>query len=234
MVQDSRIEERMRLNKPFITAFDYLKDSEGLTQDETAKRLGTNSSLISLYRKGKKLAGKDIKTRLGIAFGGRLYMPYLDGVSPYMLVKNVPDDELLGNIDREDPDFAQIKKDKEKRQAENAGQPGILELYHQLILEVEQLRTELNTQLREVKDVREQLTQEREALQNISQQLTATLMGARGQYPIASAPIPLAADGTPIPPMCGAPQCPVTCPQTCAPTLPVGSPSHPTENTTNK
>ena len=234
MVQDSRIEERMRLNKPFITAFDYLKDSEGLTQDETAKRLGTNSSLISLYRKGKKLAGKDIKTRLGIAFGGRLYMPYLDGVSPYMLVKNVPDDELLGNIDREDPDFAQIKKDKEKRQAENAGQPGILELYHQLIHEVEQLRTELNTQLREVKDVREQLTQEREALQNISQQLTATLMGARGQYPIASAPIPLAADGTHISPMCEAPQCPVTFPQQCAPTLPVGSPSHPTENTTNK
>lgn len=88
--------------------------------------------------------------------------------------------------------LAESKKDAPSGNEDH--RPNILELYTQLIHEVEQLRSELNSQIREVKDVREQLTKEREALHAISMQLTATLMGARSNYPIANHPIQFAAD----------------------------------------
>ena len=202
--------QQMRL----VEALTYLKRQRKITQAKLAEMMGTSQAAISrnVTTAGMREINKEFLAAMNSCVGNIFNLDYIVNGRG----------ELLSTAPAEE------------QKTEPNGNNSIMELYAQLIHEVEQLRTELNTQLREVKDVREQLTQEREALQNISQQLTATLMGARGQYPIASAPIPLAADGTPISPMCGAPQCPVTFPQQCAPTLPVGSPSHPTENTTNK
>ncbi len=97
MVNDSIKEERKRKNAPFLYAFDYLASFRGCTQKELAESIGTQSPLISDYRSGKKLVGIDMKQRIGIAFHGKLYMPYLDGLSNHMFVKDVPDDEIIAN-----------------------------------------------------------------------------------------------------------------------------------------
>ncbi len=202
--------QQMRL----VEALTYLKRQRKITQAKLAEMMGTSQAAISrnVTTAGMREINKEFLAAMNSCVGNIFNLDYIVNGRG----------ELLSTAPAEE------------QKTEPKGNNSIMELYAQLIHEVEQLRTELNTQLREVKDVREQLTQEREALQNISQQLTATLMGARGQYPIPASSLPLAADGTPLSPMCGAPQCPVTFPQPCAPTLPVGSPSHPTENTTNK
>lgn len=56
--------------------------------------LRCNSPLISDYKNGKKLVGPDMKQRIAELFGWKIYMPFLDGLSPYMLTENVPDDEI--------------------------------------------------------------------------------------------------------------------------------------------
>ena len=166
-----------------------------LTQDEMAKELESNGSLISLYRNGKKLAGADIKGRLARAFDGKLYMPFLDGFSPYMLIANVPEEEILQNIDRDNPDFAQIQKDEraKSRLKEETGAASIIDLYATLIKELETMRNDLASELRAVQELKCQLTQEREALQSITFQLQA-VAHTSVSYDLPSAATPMAAE----------------------------------------
>lgn len=195
MAKEGKIEERTKLNAPFIRAFDWLRTQRHITQDEMAKELETNGSLISMYRNGKKLAGEDIKRRLAGAFGGRIYMPFLDGLSPYMLIENVPDDEILQNIDSDNPDFAQLQNDKraKSRIKEEKGAASIIELYATIIKELEAMRSDLASDLRAVQELKYQLTQEREALHTITTQLQAVLHQSV-QYDLPSAATPMAAE----------------------------------------
>ena len=193
MAKEGKIEERIRLNAPFIRAFDWLRTQRHLTQDEMAKQLESNGSLISMYRNGKKLAGDDIKGRLARAFGGRLYMPFLDGLSPYMLIENVPDEEILQNLDRDNPDFAQLHKDAKSRIKEEKGAASIIDLYATLIKELEAMRSDLASDLRAVQELKYQLTQEREALHTITTQLQAVLHPSV-KYDLTSAATPMAAE----------------------------------------
>ena len=193
MAKEGKIEERIRLNAPFVRAFDWLRAQRHLTQEEMAKELETNGSLISMYRNGKKLAGDEIKGRLARAFGGRLYMPFLDGLSPYMLIANVPDGEILQNLDRDNPDFAQLHKDAKSRIKEEKGTASIIDLYATLIKELEAMRSDLASDLRAVQELKYQLTQEREALHTITTQLQAVLHPSV-QYDLPSAATPMAAE----------------------------------------
>lgn len=195
MAKEGKIEERIRLNAPFIRAFDWLRAQRHCTQEEMAKQLESNGSLISMYRNGKKLAGEDIKGRLAIAFGGRLYMPYLKGLSPYMLIENVPDEDLKQNLDLDNPDFAQIQRDKlsKSRITEEKGPASIIDLYATLIKELESMRSDFASDLRAVKELKYQLTQEREALHNITIQLQAVLHPSV-KYDLPSATTPMAAE----------------------------------------
>lgn len=193
MAKEGKIEERIRLNAPFIRAFDWLRTQRHLTQDEMAKQLESNGSLISMYRNGKKLAGEDIKGRLARAFGGRLYMPFLDGLSPYMLIENVPEEEIRQNLDRDNPDFAQLQKDAKSRIKEEKGTESIIDLYATLIKELEAMRSDLASDLRAVQELKYQLTQEREALHTITTQLQAVLHPSV-QYDLPSAATPMAAE----------------------------------------
>lgn len=188
MGANDRIEERKTRNKPFMTAFDWLREQRHLTQAELAKEMGTNGSLISLYRNGTKLAGPDIKQRLCQAFGGTLYIPYLDGLSPYMLTANVPADELITETDQNNPDLEQIRKDKKKVPADEWRTP------EKIISDLEALRSDLALELQDIRQIKFELTHEREVLQQITQQLTAELHAIRGSYDIQSAPIQMVAD----------------------------------------
>lgn len=193
MAKEGKIEERIRLNAPFIRAFDWLRTQRHLTQDEMAKQLESNGSLISMYRNGKKLAGDDIKGRLARAFGGRLYIPFLDGLSPYMLIENVPDEEILQNLDRDNPDFAQLHKDAKSRIKEEKWAASIIDLYATLIKELEAMRRDLASELEQVRQLKYELTNEREALQSITFQLQAVLHPSV-QYDLPSAATPMAAE----------------------------------------
>lgn len=193
MAKEGKIEERIRLNAPFIRAFDWLRTQRHLTQDEMAKQLESNGSLISMYRNGKKLAGDDIKGRLARAFGGRLYMPFLDGLSPYMLIENVPDEEILQNLDRDNPDFAQLHKDAKSRIKEEKGAASIIDLYATLIKELEAMRRDLASELEQVRKIKYELTNEREALQSITFQLQA-VAHTSVSYDLPSAATPMAAE----------------------------------------
>lgn len=195
MEKESKIDERTRLNAPFIRAFDWLRSQRHLTQEEMAKELESNGSLISLYRSGKKLAGEDIKRRLAGAFEGKLYMPFLDGLSPYMLIANVPDGEIIKNLDRGNPDFAQIQKDEKAKShiKEEKGVASIIDLYATLIKELETMRSDLASELHEVRALKYELTREREAMQSITNQLRAVLHPSV-QYDLPTAALPEAAD----------------------------------------
>jgi len=193
MAKEGKIEERIQLNAPFIRAFDWLRTQQHLTQDEMAKQLESNGSLISMYRNGKKLAGDDIKGRLARSFGGHLYMPFLDGLSPYMLIENVPEEEILQNLDRDNPDFAQLQKDAKSRIKEEKGTESIIDLYATLIKELEAMRSDLASDLRAVQELKYQLTQEREALHTITTQLQAVLHPSV-KYDQPSAATPMAAE----------------------------------------
>jgi transcriptional regulator with XRE-family HTH domain len=97
MAENEVNQEKKRKNAPFLYAFDYLASSKGYSQKELAESIGTRSPLISDYRAGKKLVGLDMKQRIAMAFKGTLYMPFLDGLSEHMFIKDVPDDEIIGN-----------------------------------------------------------------------------------------------------------------------------------------
>lgn len=196
MAKEGKIEERIRLNAPFIRAFDWLRAKRHWTQEEMAKQLESNGSLISMYRNGKKLAGDDIKERLARAFGGRLYIPYLNGLSPYMLIENVPEEELRQNLDRDNPDFAQLQKDERARARikEAKGAASIIDLYATLIKELETMRSDLASDLQAVQELKYQLTQEREVLHNITTQLSVVLSHHAVKYDTQSATAAMAAE----------------------------------------
>ena len=103
MAENEVNQEKKRKNAPFLYAFDYLASSKGYSQKELAESIGTRSPLISDYRAGKKLVGLDMKQRIAMAFKGTLYMPFLDGLSEHMFIKDVPDDEIIGNISPDGP-----------------------------------------------------------------------------------------------------------------------------------
>lgn len=94
MSEEEKREERKKMNAPFIRAFEWYRTKHHLTQKKMCEMLRCYSPLISDYKNGKKLVGLDMKQRISDLFKGKIYMPFLDGLSPYMLTDNVPEDEL--------------------------------------------------------------------------------------------------------------------------------------------
>ncbi|MBQ2044535.1 MAG: hypothetical protein II261_06840 [Bacteroidaceae bacterium] len=91
---EKKLEERKMMNAPFIRAFEWYRTKHHLTQKKMCELLRCHSPLISDYKNGKKLVGLDMKQRIADLYNGKIYMPFLDGLSPYMLTDNVPDDEI--------------------------------------------------------------------------------------------------------------------------------------------
>ena len=104
MDSEQKIEERKRWNEPFLRAFNYLLDENyASTKGELCKMVGIEPGLISRYSNGIKKVSVDTMNALARVSGGRLYINYMLGKSKYMLIENVPDDEILNanNPDRE-------------------------------------------------------------------------------------------------------------------------------------
>lgn len=122
MDKKDKIEERKRYNAPFLKAFDYLAKEKNMTAGELAKLIQTNGSYISACRSGLKRAGVDMQQRLAIAYEGRLYTKFLTGESPYMFVENVPDDEIIDQMNREsNPDYDAMKAQRAQEKQTGIG-----------------------------------------------------------------------------------------------------------------
>ena len=159
-----KIEERKRYNEPFLRAFICLANELKITQGELAKNIGTNGSLISEYKAGRKKVGEDMMSRLGLAFKGRLNINYLHGNSQYMLISEVPNDEIaIGS----NSDFEIFKRQKPQQDLMD-----ILEIYAQRIRLVDDLRQSLKEELVAVKDLQNDLQKARNDFQEATKQLS--------------------------------------------------------------
>lgn len=120
MADDSRIEDKKRYNAPFLRAFDYLAKEMMVNQETLAKVIGGKSSYISALRSGTKRAGEDYMNRLAVAFAKHfkdsmhLNIDYTLGKSDYMILENVPDDEVLERMHRDsNPDYDVMKQQQQ-------------------------------------------------------------------------------------------------------------------------
>ena len=88
------IELRKQKNAPFCKAFDYIAELKEVSDKILAEMIGSKGPYISMYRNGTKPVPIDIMENLVLQSEGELNMEYLRGNSEYMLLRNVPDDEI--------------------------------------------------------------------------------------------------------------------------------------------
>ena len=113
MEEKEKFKANKRHNAPFLRALDVLMKEKNINQAQAAELLDTKSGTFSDYKSGKKKAGEEMYGRIARAFGGRLNMRYLTGESEYMMLANVPDEEILEYTMRDgNPDYDVQKKAK--------------------------------------------------------------------------------------------------------------------------
>lgn len=118
MDEKEKFEANKRSNAPFLRALDFLMKEKNFNQAQAAELLNTKSGTFSDYKNGKKRASQEMYDRLARAFCGRLNMHYLTGESEYMLLENVPDEEIVEYSMREgNPDYDALKKAKDAHMA---------------------------------------------------------------------------------------------------------------------
>ena len=149
-------EQRIRLNTPFLSVFDWMKKYKRLNQEQLSLLLGTTGSRISEYKSGRKIVTEELKKSIINAADGKIHAPYLEGKSKYMLVENVPSDELNAHIDARNPDYTQLVEDIKEKESAN-----MLELYAHMIRSLDDLRIELKNELAEIRTIKSELQQAR-------------------------------------------------------------------------
>lgn len=117
MDKDEKIEERKKRNAPFLRVFDYLAKEKMMNQGQFAKVIDSESGYISLLRSGIKRVGADYIARIAAVFAAHfddefhLNPDYIDGKSQYMIIENVPDEEVHEKMNRgANPDYDVIQK----------------------------------------------------------------------------------------------------------------------------
>jgi hypothetical protein len=118
MVEEEKIEERKRDNAPFLRAFQFLLDQNVASgKGELAKKIGIQPGLISLYAKGIKRVSEETKMSLVRISRANINMNYLMGKSQYMLLANVPDDEIVEmEMRRDNPDYDLMEARKAEKE----------------------------------------------------------------------------------------------------------------------
>lgn len=149
-------------NERFLRAFEYIRKSKGLTQAQFAEILGTNSSLISLYKSGKKRVGNDIINRLLMASSGVIYRRYITGQSDYMLLENVSDEQFRKDMEKEkNPDYELMHgiEDKSKYGSEEIPKwaDTLIGIMSEQIKQNEALTRELRQSIADVNTLRDDL-----------------------------------------------------------------------------
>ena len=118
MVEEEKIEERKRDNAPFLRAFQFLLDQNVASgKGKLSKMIGIQPGLISLYAKGIKRVSEETKMSLVRISKAKINMNYLMGKSQYMLLENVPDDEVVEmEMRRDNPDYDLIEARKAEKE----------------------------------------------------------------------------------------------------------------------
>ena len=127
MTEEEKFEERKKYNAPFLRVFDYLAREKMMNQGKFAKVIDSESGYISLLRSGAKKVGDDYIARIAAAFAKHfndeyhLNPDYIDGKSQYMIIENVPDEEIHDKNNRcANPDYDLMKqRDKSKQSEQN-------------------------------------------------------------------------------------------------------------------
>ena len=188
MDEKEKFEANKRHNAPFLRALDVLMKEKNLTQGNAAKLLDTKSGTFSDYKSGKKKAGPEMFGRIARAFDGRLNMHYLTGESEYMLLANVPDEEILEYTQREsNPDFDVQNKAKTTNSTVVEQAANIIDLYAGLIKEIESLRADLTAELAAAR-------KEREEAQRLTEMIHECLFHARTIISKPAEIMPIAAE----------------------------------------
>lgn len=162
MEKTAKNEERKIYNTPFLTAFDfYARLNTGGNQGKMAKLIGVHSSHISAYRSGDKRVSEDVMDSLIRASKNQINKYYLLGMSEYMLMENLPDDELARLQDKMfDPDHD--AKQKAVSTSTDGPTANIIELYASLIKDIEGIRQQLKQELAELQTVKQEYLAARE------------------------------------------------------------------------
>lgn len=166
MGKNTNYEQRIRLNMPFLSVFDWMKKYKRLNQEQLSLLLGTTGSRISEYKSGRKIVTEELKKSIINAAEGKIHAPFLEGKSKYMLVENVPSDELNANIDFCNPDYTQLVEDIKDKESAN-----MLELYAHMIRTLDDLRIEIKNELAEIRTIKSELQQARNDYHLAIQQL---------------------------------------------------------------
>ena len=117
MDEKEKFEANKKCNAPFLRALGVLMKEKNLNQAQAAELLNTKSGTFSDYKNGKKRASQEMYDRPARAFGGRLNVRYLTGESEYMMLENVPAEELAEYGMRDvNPDFDLMKREHQKPQ----------------------------------------------------------------------------------------------------------------------
>ena len=203
MDSEQKIEERKRWNEPFLRAFNYLLDeSYASTKGELCKMVGIEPGLISRYNNGTKKVSIDTMNALVRVSEGRLNVNYMLGKSDYMLIANVPDDEILNS---NNPDREVIEKRKEEEQGRkassidessqmNASIAAYVQLTNRLSddlkkkeIEMEERLAEKDVRIAELKDTiaaKEKIIEASEArIIELERKLAAATTGDLSRYP---------------------------------------------------
>lgn len=124
MEEKDKFEANKKSNAPFLRALAVLMKENGYNQAQVADLLNTKSGTFSDYKNGKKRASQEMYDRLARAFDGRLNIHYLTGESEYMMLANVPDEEIAEYLLREgNPDYDVLKKAKSSMQPTDIPSP---------------------------------------------------------------------------------------------------------------
>lgn len=145
----------------FRQILQWLKKNRGVgTQEELAKSIGVNINTISRARSGKRLPTDDLLMRIKEEFN-----------LPFELSWMRADDLTTNTGSSLHPSIVEM------------GTKSIVDLYAQLIKEVEELRCDLTEELSEIRILRSQLTEDRDALRTIANQLKDALYSRVSNHP---------------------------------------------------
>lgn len=192
MEKTAKNEERKRYNTPFLTAFDfYARLNTGGNQGKMAKLIGVHSSHISAYRSGDKRVSEDVMDSLIRASNNQINRYYLLGMSEYMLMENLPNDELARLQDKM---FNPDHDAKQKAVSPSTDEPtaNILELYAQMIRGLDDLRQQLKQELAEVQAMKQEYLAARDDFRTAIAALHPSI-----KYTNPSESILMAAENTP-------------------------------------
>ena len=183
--------ERLVRNERFIKAFNFVAMMKKLNQTQLALAIGSKTAYISKYKNGTRPVTEDvidalIRISATIDNGdGQIYRPYLHNQSEYMLLRNVPDDEIIEVQRRsENPDYDILQRQKSESISSTENTAKMIDSITYLISGI-------------VKDngkIKDEITEIRQAIQELSNELSIMRRALLSRYDIQKQTIPMAAE----------------------------------------